>query len=116
MRHLIKAALLLSALSACGDPTDNAEDCTANEFFDLSSELCLSCPALTLPRCQPGCGFVIERDTNNCPAAACALSCDLCADGERFSEETLACEPIDCGAGMWDTTQQRCVDASAMRT
>ena len=91
-----------SLVAACGEPTDDPEDCTPNQYFDEAKELCFTCAAIEPPDCAAGCGFRVEPDERGCPSAVCALPstdpatgvtiCGECAANEFFSETTLACE------------------------
>lgn len=103
-RHFIRwrlaaSCLLLiafAALFACGEATDQPEDCRHGEFFDEASELCTACPALGEPDCLPGCGFRVEEDERECPIIECAeANACVCDSGEFFSDETLGCESCE---------------------
>lgn len=100
LRHLsglLLATLAFAALLACGEATEDPEDCTPGEFFDEATELCTSCPPVVEPDCQPGCGFRIAEDENECPVAVCDETC-RCADGEFFSSDSLTCETCETAA------------------
>jgi hypothetical protein len=92
------ASLVLATLSCGGDPSDRPQDCSANEFFDETRELCQSCSALILPSCREGCAVLVSSDDRGCPVASCDLECATCPEGTSFSLETLACEP-ECPEG-----------------
>ena len=100
------AALMLVAfagLFACGEATDQPEDCLPGEFFDEANEDCTPCPALAVPDCREGCGFRILDDERGCPVAECGLTDQsedskrtcLCATGEFFSEDTFSCQSCE---------------------
>lgn len=78
-------------LAACGDGNDDPADCTSDQYYNEASGRCTVCGAVEEPECREGCGFSIERDERGCPAARCAATCDLCGEGEVFSEESLHC-------------------------
>ncbi len=84
------------AVLSCGDPTDDPEDCSDNEYFDPSDEQCRTCEPVEEPECPAGCGFSLGKDdVTECPIAVCNLECDdLCADGQQWSDESLSC--VDC--------------------
>lgn len=88
---------MVFAWIGCGEPTDRPEDCTANEFFDETRRLCVTCPAIVAPTCDEGCGFEIVQDQNGCPAATCLSGegCDMCDPLSFFDGESLMCEPCD---------------------
>jgi hypothetical protein len=101
-------ALLLvaaAALMACGEATDQPEDCRPGEYFNEANESCDACPAIVEPQCSEGCGFKIvgpeEREDLRCPIAECQVpsaegdSC-ACLSGQFFDDDTLSCE--SCGA------------------
>ncbi|QDG49962.1 hypothetical protein FIV42_04170 [Persicimonas caeni] len=98
MRWRVAATCLLliafAALFACGEATDQPEDCRPGEYFDEANELCSACPAVPDPDCRPGCGFFIEDDERGCPVAQCAEEC-LCESGQFFSDDTLGCESCE---------------------
>lgn len=89
---LFGAGLLImwGGFSGCGDAVDKPEDCTSVEYFNEATKLCTPCAAAVVPTCEPGCGFEIVRDDNNCPVAQCAAEC-RCGEGEFFSDDTLSC-------------------------
>ncbi len=90
---VIAVFALVACIPACGEPTDDPEDCTDGEFFDESSEQCQTCPAIFEPDCAPGCDFTVREDQNGCPEAVCNTSCgDTCPRGSFFSDDTLQCE------------------------
>ena len=97
MRAKVCLGMMVVAFSglwfACGDPTDDPEDCTSNEFFDPGDKRCKTCPAVDEPDCGDGCGFTVETDEQGCPVAECDLTCAPCPTGTSYSEETLQCEP-----------------------
>lgn len=87
--------LLVPFFAFCGEPTDNPEDCTDGQYFDQVRKLCFTCPALRVPECTAGCGFVIRtNEDDGCPESDCvdAQTCDLCTDDEFFSDASLQCE------------------------
>lgn len=98
----------------CSDPSDREQDCTRNEYFDQNEQLCLNCPVVREPSCREGCGFVVISDERGCPAAQCDLSCTLCGEGQRWSQETLSCVSEQCEAGQYYEAQAqacaRCPD------
>ncbi len=90
---LFAAALLvfMGAFVACGDGNDDPADCNADQYYNDSTGRCTVCGAVEEPQCREGCGFTIERDERSCPVAVCSATCDMCAEGEVFSEETFGC-------------------------
>lgn len=94
-RWLVWALLVVAAGLAwapgCGS-RDRPGDCTPHEYFNERTKRCTSCPAVEVPSCKPGCGYEIVEDERGCPSAECRPACDLCAVGERFSEESSQCE------------------------
>lgn len=92
---LLLLALTATLPAACGEATEDPEDCRPGEFFDEANERCTACPAVTEPQCEPGCGFRLTDDAQGCPALDCAQEC-VCPSDEFFSDETLNCE--DCAA------------------
>ncbi len=92
---LLLLALTATLPAACGEATEGPEDCGPGEFFDEANERCESCPAVSEPQCEPGCGFELDDDAQGCPVLECAQPCK-CSSGEFFSDETLDCE--DCAA------------------
>ena len=110
MRRIIPAALLICAiaLAACGEPTDRPEDCTGNEFFDQSTDLCTSCPVIDPPSCRPRFGFVIVSDPDTaCPVAQCSDT-PQCADFEIFETDSASCQPA-CPEGSTTDDAGTCV-------
>lgn len=110
LRQITVAAILAPVVFACGEPTDDPEDCAANQYFDETRKLCITCLAATEPTCEPGCGFVIEPDANGCPQAACldAASCDLCEPTQYFDDDQARC--VDCAG------PATCADGNPTRT
>lgn len=98
-------AVATAALSlvACGEVTQSASDCNRGEYFDLSNELCRSCPALEVPECPENCGVELVPDDRSCLSAVCA--CDLCQEGEFYDPDLSLCqscpdaEALTCGPG-----------------
>jgi hypothetical protein len=86
--------IALGALAACGEASDNPEDCTAAEYYNEAQELCTACPAAVEPECRPGCGFRIAEDDNGCPVAECLQECK-CGSGEFFSDDTFSCQSCE---------------------
>ncbi len=74
---MFRALVVLGALGilGCGEPTDDPEDCSKNEFFDDSKQLCQTCPAVDEPECRDGCGYTIQDDERSCPIAVCDDVC-----------------------------------------
>ena len=92
-RLVLAAVFVLIPLVSCGDPTDDPEDCTENEYFDESKSLCRTCDPISEPDCGEGCGFTVVSDSNGCALAECNLECTgACAFGQFFSDESLQCE------------------------
>jgi hypothetical protein len=97
LKNWIVPVGLLGALWAMGcgsEARDRPEDCRAGEYYDAGVRLCLTCPAVIAPTCREGCGFRVREDERGCPVAQCAEACDLCEEGEVFSDDTLSCEPV----------------------
>lgn len=74
---MIRAFLVIASLGflGCGEPTDDPEDCSQNEYFDDAKQLCETCPAVDEPECRTGCGFSIQDDERSCPVAVCDDVC-----------------------------------------
>lgn len=122
-------SLALAGIAACGDPTDDPEDCTVNEYFDDGSELCRTCPALQTPTCGADCGFfIVAEDDRPCPRARCLVpdaggacvcpadepECSAtCGEGEVFDARSFSCLSCDvsCESG-FDVTNGVCTCAS----
>lgn len=68
-------SMALAAFVGCGEPTDDPEDCTQNEYFDDSKRLCETCPAVDEPECRDHCGYSIQKDDRGCPEAVCNNVC-----------------------------------------
>ncbi len=88
-------ALVACAQAGCGEASDDPSDCTPDQYYDEARGLCQLCPSVSAPTCREGCGFTIARDERGCPQARCAVACDLCPQGQAFSEQTLSCQPVD---------------------
>lgn len=89
----LTASLVLAAWACTSEVRDRPEDCRTGQYYDSGQRLCLTCPSVIEPICREGCGFRISEDNRGCPVAECAVECDLCAEGELFSRDTLSCEP-----------------------
>jgi hypothetical protein len=94
---VVLVLMAATTLFACGEATDQPEDCRPGEFFNEANESCDACPAIIEPQCRQGCGFEIvtpeDRGDLSCAIAECADPC-LCQDepGQFFDEATLSCE------------------------
>ena len=98
--------IALVGLFACGEATDQREDCRDGEYFDEANESCEACPAIPEPNCRPGCGFHIVEDERGCPVAECGLTGAAttddggatqcrCPAGEFFDDDSLTCVSCD---------------------
>ncbi|MFU8805882.1 MAG: hypothetical protein ACNA8W_18865 [Bradymonadaceae bacterium] len=90
---ILGAVVLALSLGCGGEASDRPEDCRSGQYYDRAQRLCVTCPAVAEPTCMEGCGFRIRSDDRGCPVAQCAVDCDLCDEGQVFSNETLRCEP-----------------------
>lgn len=90
--HLALACALALTAAACSEVAQTADDCISGQYFDSDNDLCLTCPAVTLPDCPSDCGYVLQDDALGCAEAIC--SCDVCAEGTTFDVDAFAC--IDC--------------------
>lgn len=85
--------VLVGVFVACGDGNDDPADCNADQYYNESTGRCTVCGAVEEPECREGCGFSIQSDDRGCPVAICSATCDLCPDGEVFSEQSYSCVP-----------------------
>ncbi|MEZ4459664.1 MAG: hypothetical protein R3E66_08005 [bacterium] len=67
--------VVIFAAFGCGEPTDDPQDCTQNEYFDDAKQLCETCPAVEEPECRDGCGYTVTKDERSCPIAVCNDVC-----------------------------------------
>ena len=79
-------------LVACSEVTDTADDCTANQYFDVNSSFCRNCAPIVFPTCGEGCGFQLVADARGCQVAEC--DCNFCEEGSYFDTDLFSC--VDC--------------------
>lgn len=78
-----------AVIGGCSDVVDTASDCTTDEYFDETRDLCRTCPAIVVPECPLDCGYSLMTDTRGCQVAAC--ECGVCEAEEFFDRNTLSC-------------------------